>query len=74
VIRFQNPLFFFGIISLILLGSGTIFGFDTATHYYATRKFWPGKALLSMLCLIMGVQFGTIALLFDYFDTWLKRR
>jgi glycosyltransferase involved in cell wall biosynthesis len=74
VIRFQNPLFFFGIISLVLLGSGAIFGFDTATHYYATRQFWPGKALLSMLCLIMGVQFGTIALLFDYFDTWLKRR
>lgn len=74
VIRFQNPLFFFGVISLILLGSGAIFGFDTATHYYATREFWPGKALLSMLCLIMGMQFGTIALLFDYFDTWLQRR
>ncbi|WP_153552732.1 glycosyltransferase family 2 protein [Halomicrobium sp. LC1Hm] len=74
VIRFQNPLFFFGIISLSLLGSGAIFGFDTATHYYATREFWPGKALLSILCLIIGVQFGTIALLFDYFNTWLQRR
>jgi len=72
VIRFQRPLLFFGTISLVLLGAGGIFGLDTATHYYATREFWPGKALLSLLCTVVGVQLGTAGILLDYLNKRLR--
>jgi hypothetical protein len=72
-VRTEKPLLFLGGISVALLLAGGVFGVHTATHYYTTREFWPGKALLSMLCLIVGMQLGIAALTFDYFKRWHER-
>lgn len=53
-VREEHPLAFFGGGGLVALVIGLYLGYQTASHYYATQVFWPGKAMLSMLFLILG--------------------
>lgn len=64
--REEHPLLVFGVSGLTLLVIGILFGVQTATHYYATTQFWPGKAMLSMLFSIVGMQLFLGGLLMDY--------
>jgi glycosyltransferase involved in cell wall biosynthesis len=64
--REEHPLLVFGVSGLTLLVIGVLFGVQTATHYYATSQFWPGKAMLSMLFSIVGMQLFMGGLLMDY--------
>jgi len=66
ITRGEYPLLFFGSISTGLLLLGLLYGYDTATHYYQTREFWPGKAMLAMLCALLGSQFAIGGMILDY--------
>lgn len=65
-IRTQYPLAFFGTIGTLLVVAGGIFGYNTVSHYYTTRVFWPGKAMLSMLFTILGTQLLVGAMILDF--------
>lgn len=73
VIRNDNPLLFFGVTGGSFAGLGVIFGTQTAVNYYQTNVFWPGKAMLSMLCLLLGTQLIITALLLDYMEYHLNQ-
>lgn len=65
-VRTSYPLAFFGTIGFFALAIGGILGFQTASHYYATQEFWPGKAMLSMLFVLVGTQFLMSGLILDF--------
>lgn len=66
VVRRDRPLVTFGVVGLGCLLLGGYLGFDTATHYWSTREFWPGRAMLSMLFSIIGTQLLTAAIILDF--------
>lgn len=68
VVRREHPLLVFGTVGVASLVVGVYLGYDTATHYYATRVFWPGRAMLSMLLSIVGVQFLMGAMILDVME------
>lgn len=77
VIRFvreEHPLLVFGTGGLILLAIGLYLGYDTASHYYATDEFWPGKAMLSMLFLILASIALLGAMILDAISLQLRGR
>lgn len=53
-VREEHPLLVFGGGGLVMLAVGLFLGYQTATGYYDTGEFWPGKAMLSMLFLILA--------------------
>ena len=65
IVRRDHPLLVFGIVGIVSLLFGGYLGYDTATHYWATGAFWPGRAMLSMLFAIIGTQLITAALILD---------
>lgn len=68
IVRREHPLLVFGGIGVALIAAGLYLGFDTASHYYATGEFWPGRAMLSMLFSIVGVQLLMGAVILDLMD------
>jgi hypothetical protein len=71
LVRSKHPFAFFGTAGLLLLILGGVYGYDTTTHYYATREFWPGKAMLSVLCSILGTQLIVAGMILDYLSKWI---
>lgn len=67
-VRREHPLLAFGTVGIVSLMIGVYLGIDTATHYYATREFWPGRAMLSMLFSIVGVQLLLGAMILDLME------
>lgn len=65
IVRRDHPLLVFGVVGVLSLLFGGYLGYDTATHYWATQEFWPGRAMLSMLFSIIGTQLITAALILD---------
>lgn len=74
LVREEHPRAFFGGAGLLLLGGGLLTGWETASHYYATGEFWPGKAMVSMLLLLLGSQAVLAAILLDFLNLKLGRR
>lgn len=65
-VREEHPLAFFGGAGSVLLGIGLWLGYQTATLYYGTGLFAPGKAMLAMLFIILGSIALMGAVLLDF--------
>lgn len=72
LVRENHPLAFFGSLGTIALGLGIYFGYRTTTHYWATEEFWVGKAMLSMLLVILGCLSLMGALILDFISLKLR--
>lgn len=72
-VRDERPLLWFGGGGAVLLAVGGYLGYVTASHYYATLEFWPGKALLAMLLIILGSILLVGGLVLDAIQRKLRR-
>lgn len=70
----DHPLLFFGLPGSLLSAAGFILGAQTATHYYSTGEFWPGKGMLAMLLTIVGCVAIFAALTLHSIALMLRRR
>lgn len=73
-VREEHPLAFFGGMGIVFIAWGMWSGYQTATHYYATNVFWPGKAMVAMLTLILGTIGVLGGMILDYLNLRLPRR
>lgn len=65
-VREEHPLAFFGGTGAVLLAIGLVLGYQTATLYYGTGLFAPGKAMLAMLFVILGSVALMGAMILDF--------
>lgn len=63
--RLRRPLIFFGAPGLFLLLLGSVLAVQTAQGWYELGEFWPGKALLAALCILLGALLALAALILD---------
>lgn len=73
-VREEHPLAFFGSIGTVMFAYGAYAGYATAAHYYATDEFWLGKAMQSMLFLILGSIALLGAVLLDFISIKFRGR
>lgn len=74
-LRDGNPLRFFGIIGIVGVLFGLVFGIITAIENYMTagQVFHTGLAILSTLCILIGLQMFIVGIVLDSIKQMLER-
>lgn len=73
-VRDEYPLAVFGGGGILLIAVGTFLGAQAADHFWSTGEFWPGRAMESMLAIVLGSIGVVSGLMMDFLASRLPRR